>query len=143
MNIIKNKAIKKALEDRWKELDIVKMSVVVLDAKERAHEMKITSDRLSKWLSDYKHNGKSAGLSELQIIWLLTRYHIPISLNIGEPKLIGGKLQYIIPKYNELSALKKLKEVFRKTKIEEVEVTDFLDGLTKQEAKKIKPYGKK
>lgn|ERR1700748_607510 len=116
MNLVKNKHIKKALQDRWKELDITKMSHVIRDAEERYPEMKITSDRLSKWLSDYKHKGKSAGLSESQITWLLVRYGIPVSLNIGVPKLEDGKLKFEIPPYDELSALKKLKEIFRSSK---------------------------
>lgn len=112
MNLINNKQIKKCLQDRWKELDITKMSVVVKDALERAPWMKITNDRMSKWLSDYKFNGKAAGLTETQILWLCTRYSIPVSLNIGIPALENGILKFNIPLHNELEALKNLKIMF-------------------------------
>lgn len=112
MNLVKNKQIKKALQDRWKELDITKMSLVIKDATERSPGIKITNDRMSKWLSDYTFNGKAAGLTETQIVWLCVRYSIPISLNIGEPSLNDGKLTFVIPPHNELEALKKLKIMF-------------------------------
>lgn len=112
MNLINNKQIKKALQDRWKELDLTKMSAVVKDALERSSSMKITNDRMSKWLSDYKFNGKAAGLTEIQILWLCTRYSIPVSLNIGVPSLDDGKLKFVIPPHNELEALKNLKIMF-------------------------------
>jgi len=114
MNLTKNTQIKAALQKRWKELDIKKMSIVITDAKERAPEMKITSDKLSKWMSDYKHNGKAVRLTESQVMWLCVRWCIPVSLTIGNPTLSEGKLKYVIPKYNELEALKMLKIVFPK-----------------------------
>jgi hypothetical protein len=114
MNLIKNPKIKEVLKNRWNELDIKKMSLVVQDAEERAPEMKITSARISKWLSGYKHDGKSVGLTENQIVWLLVRWGIPVSLTIGEPSLLDGRLKYSIPDYNELEALKMLKVVFPK-----------------------------
>lgn len=108
--IVKNKAVKKALKDRWAELDI-KASEIVRDAKDRVPELKITSDRLSKWLSD---KAKS-GLTETQVVYLCVRWHIPISINIGIPTINGaGEISYVIPKYDELAAITNIKKVFIK-----------------------------
>ncbi len=117
MNVIKNVKAKKALQDRWNELGIDKMSEVVRDANERYPNMKITKERLSKWIS------KSTSLSENQVIWLLIRYHIPVSTTIGYPSVdSGGVLKYKVPKYDELEALNMLKSVFPKVtdKAEEI-----------------------
>ncbi len=109
MNLAKNPVIREALKNRWSELDL-KNADVIRDASERSPEMKITYDRLSKWLKGSKlHN-----LTDIQILWLCVRYHVPISINIGEPVLTDGKLTYVVPKYNELEALKTLKILFHK-----------------------------
>ena len=106
---VKNTQIKKALKSRWEELSL-KNRDIINDANERYPQLKITPDRLSKWLN----NKDKSLLSETQIIYLCIRWHVPISLNIGEPTIKDGKLEYVIPNYNELSALEKLKIVFPK-----------------------------
>lgn len=82
-------------------------SAVVKDAEERG--IKITPETLSRYISGNKDKGS---LSEAQIIWLAYRYYIPVQLNIGIAKMVDGKVQFEIPKYNELEALRMLKLIF-------------------------------
>lgn len=108
MNIVKNKQIKDTLLARWKELGL-KNSHIVNDATERYPEIKITHSRLSKWIK------KSEDLSETQIMYLCTRYSVPVTLIVGYPVLSAdNKIKFIIPKHDELSALKELAIVFPK-----------------------------
>lgn len=115
MNIVKNKKIKEVLVARWNELGL-KNSAVITDAMERYPELKITQSRLSKWLK------KSEDLSETQILYLCTRYSIPVTLVVGDPVLTKeNTISLVIPKHNELQALKNLKIVFpKKVKNEKV-----------------------
>jgi len=108
MNIVKNKQIKEVLLARWKELGL-KNSNIVTDALERYPEIKITNSRLSKWIK------KSEDLSETQVLYLCTRYSIPVTLVVGNPVLTKeNKLSLVIPKHDELQALKNLEIVFPK-----------------------------
>lgn len=124
MIISQNKAVKDALIYRWKQLGLYtddgqrsSYKEIIVDAQERAPEMKITGDRLSKYLSNYKWGGKSAGLSESQILYLLIRYSIPFSFTLGKPtvKCPDGTIEYVLPEHNEVQALKDLewkKEIY-------------------------------
>lgn len=114
MIISQNKAVKDALIYRWKQLGLYtddgqrsSYKEIIVDAQERAPEMKITGDRLSKYLSNYKWGGKSAGLSESQIIWLLIRWKIPFAFTLGDMKVKcpEGIIEYVLPEYNLQSAL--------------------------------------
>lgn len=105
MNIVTNPKIKKALFDRWEHLGL-RVSHVIQDANERG--MKITAGRMSR----YKTGSSKEMISATQLLWLCTRYGIFININIGKPKVINGKLEYVIPPYNELECLDKLKKVF-------------------------------
>lgn len=117
--IVGNTKIKEALIKRWKELDLysendgrASYKEIVRDAMERSPEMKISSDRVSKYLNNYLWNGKNGGLTEDQIVWLCTRYGIPIRLNIGVPVADkDGNVKFAMPPYNELNALRELKRI--------------------------------
>ncbi len=85
-------------------------SKVIQDAKERGFV--ITPGCLSRYFSGKTH--KSI-LSEEQIIYLCTRYGIPIQLIVGKIYANSdGLISVEVPKYDELKALKMLKLLFNK-----------------------------
>ncbi len=101
MSIVKESTVlRKALDKRLIELypnnsgDGFKQSMVIKDAEER--KFKIAPAPLSK----YFKGAEVGGLSDLQLIWLGTRYGIDI------------KLQITSTKFNELESLKRLKLIF-------------------------------
>lgn len=111
--IAKNKKIKQELIKRWKQLGLFseneegRMSYqeIIKDAKERSPEMKITSDRISKWLTDYEWGGKKQGLTDEQVIYLCKRW----SINI-EHDIMAGDIKIDVLPYNESQALKNIKK---------------------------------
>jgi hypothetical protein len=118
MIIANNQKIKEALIARWKQLDVysendgrASYKEIVRDAMERAPEMKITGDRLSKYLSGYVWDGKIAGLTDDQCLWLATRWGVFVKLTVGEPVIKGNQIEYRIPVYDEHRCLEELKVV--------------------------------
>lgn len=119
-----NKKIKQELIKRWTELGLysqsesgrVSISQIIADVMERSPEMKITTDRLSKYLSDYKVPGdkKSTGwLSDSQLNWLLKRYCIAVDTYIGKPLIENGKLKFKVMPYDEGEGLKNIKDFLK------------------------------
>ncbi len=117
MSIVKDSAkIKETLLARLKEIypsekgQGYQGNKVILDASERG--FKITAGCLSRYFAG--KTDKSI-LSEEQVIFLCVRYGIPIQLVVG--KIVSdkdGKISTVIPKYDELAALKMLKLIFNK-----------------------------
>lgn len=105
MNIVTNPEIREELIKRWKELDM-KPAHVIKDAEERG--IHITASRMSNYI-----NGKIEGaVSQHHLHWLCTRYCVYINFNLGKPKLVDGRLQFVISKYDELEALSRLNKEF-------------------------------
>lgn len=106
--------IKAELIARWTELGLYSVTdkrsniaQIIADAQERAPEMKITTDRLSKYLSGYaqKRPGKKTStrwLSDKQVEWLATRYCLDVSTKVE------------VKPYNESKALRNLEKEFPK-----------------------------
>lgn len=104
--ITKNQELKAELINRWLELDVYSVNgstqrhkEITDDAADLAPWMKITSDRLSKWL-----NGDTKQLSEKQITWLCNRYGIEIEVDT----------RIKVQPYDELECLRKVKKKFPK-----------------------------
>lgn len=111
-----NQELKAELINRWLQLDVYSTAgtqqrhkEIVDDAADRAPWMKITSDRLSKWL-----NGESKFLSDKQVLWLATRYGIDVDTYIGMPVVKKGEITFEVQPYNELECLRKVKKKFPK-----------------------------
>lgn len=83
-------------------------SQVIKDAEERG--FKIASSALSRYL---KGDKKNSSLSETQIVWLALRYGVPISLQVGLRVVEDNTVKFVLPRYNESEAIKKLKMVFK------------------------------
>ena len=113
MNIVTNPHIKKELFDRWQKLGI-RTSDVIRDANER--NMNINASRMSR----YKSGKSKEAITQYQLLWLCVRWGIPVTITIGRPMVInengetvpGAKVKYVIPPYNELDCLNRLKLVF-------------------------------
>lgn len=84
-------------------------SKVILDASERG--FKITAGCLSRYFAG--KTDKSI-LSEEQIIYLCTRYGIPLQLVVGKIVVKDDKIATEVPRYDELNSLKMLKRIFNK-----------------------------
>lgn len=70
--------------------------------------MKIENASLSKYM---KNGNCKGGLSEETIVWLCIRYGIDLKLIVGSIKL-EGKMEAILPAYDEAKAITKLKTLF-------------------------------
>lgn len=100
MDLIKeSKGIHKCLLKRWEELEL-KNADIIHDAEERG--MILTKSQMSNYVN------KNIGLTQTQVLWLSIRYFIPVQVQIGSPEINGDKIQYTIPKYDELQAIKNL-----------------------------------
>lgn len=106
MNLADNDLIKKLIFDRLAELDM-KVSDLIKDASERKYE--INPSRFSKWKA-----GKTGGLNDNNLIWIMERLGIQYNINFGTPKVVNGKLVYKVERFNELQALKRLNVLFKK-----------------------------
>lgn len=84
----------------------LKPATIIKDAKDRG--MKIESASLSKYLL---HGNCKGSLSEEAIVWICTRYGIDLKLVVGTIK-VTGKMESLLPPYNEKKALEKLKLFF-------------------------------
>ena len=109
MNLVSHPEIHEQLHKRWKELGL-KPSEIMRDAQERG--MNIDGPRLSVYKNMLKTGKTNGGLTFEQLVWLCVRYDIYININIGEPEIADGKVEYKVKKYNELRAIRRLKQVF-------------------------------
>jgi hypothetical protein len=117
MSIIKDSTrLKEELLKRLRELypshigHLFKSSLVIKDAQERG--FKLTAERMSRYFSDKPSKNT---LSDEQIIYLCIRYGIPVQLAIGIPVVDEeGKVEFVVPPFQEARSLQMLKEVFKK-----------------------------
>ena len=109
MNLVSHPEIHEQLHKRWKELGL-KPSEIMRDAQERG--MNIDGPRLSVYKNMLKTGKTNGGLTFEQLTWLTIRYEIYININIGEPKVVDGKIEYKVPVFNELRALRNLRKAF-------------------------------
>jgi len=106
-SIIKDsKSIRAFLLQRIEELNLSPADIIK-DAESRGR--KIENASLSKYMN---HGNVRGALSEDIIVWLATRWGVDISLMVGTPKLVGGKLKIELPQYDESKALSRLKTIF-------------------------------
>lgn len=106
-SIIKDsKTIHSFILKRIKELELTPASIIK-DAE--GFGRKIEAASLSKYIN---HGNINGALSEDNIIWLSTRWGVDITLMVGTPTLVDGKLKINLPEYNEKKALAKLKTIF-------------------------------
>lgn len=106
MILAQNEQIRAELIARWVSLGLYSLqgkrqqyAEIAEDAYERAPWMKITPDRLSRWL-----NNKPAGLTDTQIEWLATRWGIKIEQNL----VVEAQ------QYDELKCVMSVREKFPK-----------------------------
>jgi len=104
VNLTKNPRLREKILERLKELDYTQ-SFLIKDASER--NMDIKPERLSRYLKN-----KSGGLTEDQLLWVATRLGIFLNINFGNLVVEEGVAKFVIPPYNELEILKKLKLIF-------------------------------
>jgi hypothetical protein len=104
VNLTKNKKLREKILERIKELDY-SQSFIIKDAEER--NMVIKPERLSRYL-----NNKNGGLTEDQLLWVSTRLGIFININFGNLIVDEGKAMFVIPKYNEIEILKRIRLIF-------------------------------
>ncbi len=106
MNLVSSDIIHKALFDRWKELDL-SAADIIKDATERGIKG-FTPSRMSK----YKKKIHKESISDEQLRFLMVRYGIPFSWNLGYPQLNEGKLEWVMPKYDELKCISDVNKIF-------------------------------
>lgn len=101
MDLIKeSKGIHKCLVKRWDDLEFSNADII-RDAGERG--MVLTKSQLS----NYRNAGTS--LTQKQVMWLCFRFFIPVKVQIGNIVIgEGNVINYEIPPYNELEAIKTL-----------------------------------
>lgn len=109
MNLTQHPEIHEQLHKRWKELGL-KPSQIMRDAQERG--MNIDGPRLSVYKNMLKTGKTNGGLTFEQLTFLCIRYGIFININIGEPVIEDGKIEYKVMPYDELKCLRKLKLAF-------------------------------
>ncbi len=102
--------IKKVLKERLDKLGL-KYTQVVVEA-ERFGQNNIKVETLSRYFSGSVSNA----LTEESIIFLAYRYGISITLLVGTPTIVDGKLSVVIPPYDEKIALSKTIKLFGKPK---------------------------
>lgn len=108
MDLIKeSKGIHKCLLKRWEELEL-KNSQIIKDAEERG--MILTKSNMTNYRNCDPNDGDKGihGLTQKQVLWLALRYFVPVVVQIGQPEIVKGSIQYSIPKYDELLAIKNL-----------------------------------
>jgi hypothetical protein len=101
-----NDYVKQLILTRLEELDM-KDSELLNDAAERGYF--INRSRLSKY-----RNGKPGSLNDEDVHWIMERLGIQYNVNFGVPTINEGKLVYVVPKYDELKALKRLNLLFKR-----------------------------
>ncbi len=109
MNLVSHPDIHEELHKRWKELSL-KPSEIMRDAKERG--MNIDGPRLSVYKNMLKTGKTNGGLTFEQLTFLCIRYGIYININIGQPIITEGKLEWKVLPYNELDSIRRLNKAF-------------------------------
>jgi len=108
-DIVKDSPVlKKALLDRWEELNLSGHQVALYAQK---MGMKGVTDRsVSVWKN---HSHARGALNQMQLIQLAFLFGIRVSLKIGEPEFDGKKLKYVVPvPFNEEKALAEYYSIF-------------------------------
>jgi hypothetical protein len=106
MNLADNDYLREIILGRLKELDW-KDAHLLRDAEERGYP--INRSRYSRW-----KNGRKGSLNDDNLHWIMERLGIKYSVNFGSPVVRGGKLVWVIDRYDELSALKRINILFKK-----------------------------
>jgi hypothetical protein len=106
MRLVENSALRAIILSRMDDLRI-KPSKLLKDAGERG--MKITPSTFSKW-----KKGLKGGLTDTQVLFIACMLYIPISINFGLPEYSAGKIKYVVPKFDQLEALKLITKIFGK-----------------------------
>ena len=102
--LIKESAdIRKYLLQRFDELSLSGRDVV-RDARENGKTLNEAA--LSRYL---RHGNTKGTISQEDIVWLTTRYCIPVKISVGAPYYDGKRIKWTLPAYNEKNALKQLK----------------------------------
>jgi hypothetical protein len=102
--IKESKGIHKCLLKRWEELEL-KNSQIIKDAEERG--MILTKSNMTNYRKSDPSIGIT-GLTQKQVLWLALRYFVPVQIQLGVPEIVKGEIQYSIPKFDELQAIKNL-----------------------------------
>lgn len=106
MNLAENEQLKQIIFARLQELDMTHAELMK-DASERGYEL--NRSRYSKW-----KKGQPGALNDENIIWIMERLGIAYNVNFGVPTIKEGKLNWIIPKFEMLTALRRLNILFKK-----------------------------
>ena len=95
--------IRKYLLQRFDQLELSGRDVV-----RNAREIgKIINEAaLSRYL---RHGNVKGTISQEDVLWLATRYCIPVKIGVGAPYFDGKRIKWTLPPYNEKNALKQLK----------------------------------
>ena len=100
-DFLREQVLKRLAEIHWKDADLIK------DANERG--VKLEASRWTK----YKKN-KSGQITDEVLLWICTRIGIDVCVRFGKPVFDGKKITWVIPKFDELEALTKLKQIYGK-----------------------------
>jgi len=98
---LRKEVLKRLSEMQWRDADLIR------DAEERG--CKISASCWTK----YKKN-KSGQITDDVLFWICVRIGINVVLRFGEPVISGNKITWVIPKYDEIEALKRLKLIYGK-----------------------------
>lgn len=93
--------IRSCIKNRMEEIKL-SLSNLSRDAKKRGVNISIQS------LSKYLKKSEANNLTEEQIVWICTRYLIPITLVVGKAELTEGILNFKLEPYSEDKAIKML-----------------------------------
>jgi len=96
---LRSEVLKRLREMHWKDADLIR------DGEERG--CKISASCWTK----YKKN-KKGQITDDVLFWICTRIGINVVRRYGNPIWNGTKLIWVIPPYNEIEALTKLKEMY-------------------------------
>lgn len=110
-DIIKNSMhIREALRKRFDELDLGYKDVV---EEAKAWGIKnVKPDTISRYFNNF-HRGS---LTQEAIMFMCYRWGIFVSLNVGTPTIVKGKIEKVIPPYNEDQCLQVVKKLWPKEK---------------------------
>jgi len=104
MKLAESSKLKKIIFDRLDEAQM-RPTDLIKDAEERG--MKINASSFSK----YK-KGEKGGLTDEQILWICCRLDITINLNFGNATIDNNQIKWVIPKFDELKAIKNINKIF-------------------------------
>lgn len=106
MKLTENQFLREQILLRLKELDL-KDHELIKDAEERGQKIEA-----SRW-TKYKKN-KAGGITDDTLVWISTRLGIDIAIRFGKPVFDGTNINWTIQKYDELSIIKKLNQMYPK-----------------------------